>query len=232
MPVRYAIYFAPPADSPLWQKASQWIGRDSAKGMDIPVPETIGVPAERLWGMTVSPRRYGFHATLKAPMWLAEPYEYDDLVAAITRFCARTAPVSAGQLTPRMLGGFLALMPEVQSAELSDFAASCVAGFDALRAPMSASERAKRAQAGLSERQTALLDQYGYPYVMDEFRLHMTLSDRLPEGEHDQMLAAARAWFAPVLAEPVMITHLSVFSEAEPGAPFARVADFPLLDSA
>lgn len=232
MPARYALYYAPPQDSTFWQKASQWIGRDSATGEDLAMPEAIDVPPSRLWAMTQSPRRYGFHATLKAPMWLTPGHDQDDLFTALQRFCGRTAPVPVGRLVPRMLGGFLALMPETQGDALADFAANCVADFDALRAPMTAAERERRLQSGLTPRQTALLDQYGYPYVMDEFRMHMTLSDQLPTAEHAAMLAAAEGWFGPVLADPVTIDQISVFAEAEPGAPFARIADFPLLGSA
>src|SRR5690606_7139404 len=110
---------------------------------------------------------------------------------------------------------------------LQDFAAHVVEDFDPFRAPMSVKERAARA-GGLTERQVELLDAYGYPYVFEEFRFHMTLTDRLGTADAHDIAAAANTWFGPVLDEPVLLDRLSLFHETEAGKPFRRVADFKL----
>lgn len=227
MPARYAIYYAPAAESRLWQLASEWLGRDPAAGEAGAQMVPEGIDAERFATATSSPRRYGFHATLKAPMHLSQSADTDRLLRAAETFAARQKPVEIGHLSVKSLSGFLALMPNKQSAPLGEFAANCVVHFESLRALMSPDERAKRIDTGLTQRQTDLLDQYGYPYVMEEFRYHMTLTGRLVGAELDILMTAAERWFAPALADPVIIDRISVYREQAAGAPFERLADFP-----
>ncbi|MBV9263088.1 MAG: DUF1045 domain-containing protein, partial [Candidatus Eremiobacteraeota bacterium] len=82
-------------------------------------------------------------------------------------------------LDVRAIGEFLALVPTSAPGELHSFAASVVTSFDPFRAPLSAGERQRRLAAGLSEQQIGNLDQWGYPYVLDEFRFHMSLTGKI-----------------------------------------------------
>lgn len=82
--------------------------------------------------------------------------------------------------------------------------------------------------AGLSPRQVELLDRWGYPYVMDQFRMHMTLSDPLNESAGPSMLDGAKKFFAPVLSTSHLLDRICIYEETEPGAPFSRIADFEL----
>jgi putative phosphonate metabolism protein len=226
MTERFAIYFAPSATSNLWERAATWLGRDAADGdlFDGPV---AGIDRDRLLNLTQSANRYGFHATLKAPMALAEDTDEAGLRTALTNFAARHRPVELGRLKLASLHGFLALVIDGENEALQDFAAHVVEDFDPFRAPMTVKDRAARAK-GLSERQLELLDAYGYPYVFEEFRFHMTLTDRLSEADAAEITAAAATWFAPVLEEPVVLDRLSLFVENEAGKPFRRAGDFKL----
>lgn len=226
MTERFAIYFAPSATSNLWERAATWLGRDAADGdlFDGPV---AGIDRDRLLNLTQSANRYGFHATLKAPMVLAAGATEADLRAALIRFVVGHRPVDLGRPRLASLGGFLALLVEDNEA-LQDFAAHVVESFDDFRAPMSAKDRAARAGKNLSERQIELLDAYGYPYVFEEFRFHMTLTDRLVEADAADITRAANTWFAPVLDEAIVLDRLSLFHEPEAGKPFRRIADFKL----
>jgi hypothetical protein len=89
------------------------------------------------------------------------------------------APVTIPSLEVRRLGGFIAVVPTEPSAALADLAAATVAALDPFRAPPSEAELARRRKARLSDRQEALLMKWGYPYVMEEFRFHLTLTGRL-----------------------------------------------------
>lgn len=210
MPIRYSIYFAPARDSALWQAAQAWLSQPD------------------LEALTVSARRYGFHATLRAPMALAG--EYDELEAGLEAFAVEHRPVVLTNLAPRLLEGFLALTTEPQPKALTDFAAEVVTSFEPFRAPLTLAERERRLQAPLSERQIELVDRFGYPYVLEQFQFHMTLTDRLPEERRDDILAAATDWFAKPLSEPVRLDRLVVFEEPEPGAAFRRLdPDFMLM---
>lgn len=227
MPGRYAIYYAPEADGALWQRAATWLGRDAGTGAE-PHAEIPGIEAETRLAVTRSARRYGFHATLKAPMTLAEGGGVHAVEKALAAFARTHEPVPIGRLVLAALDGFLALVPEHQPPELTRFAQAVVEAFEPLRAPLSPAERQRRLQSGLSERQVDLLDRFGYPYVMDEFRFHMTVTDRLGPAETDQVAAAAAEWFRPAIAAPLMLDRLSLFHEPRPDAPFARIADFAL----
>jgi putative phosphonate metabolism protein len=227
MSERFAIYFAPATTSQLWRLAAEWLGRDAASGQTFDA-DLARISRDRLMAVSVSARRYGFHATLKAPMALAEGTSRAELERELLDFALLHQQAPIGRLDVRMLDGFLALVPERQSEALTAFAGDCVAHFDRFRAPMSEAERERRVHSNLSAYQIGLLDHYGYPYVMDQFLFHMTLTDRLGDAVRDAMTGAAQEWFAPVLGQEVVLDRLSLFRQTEPGAPFNRLTDFPL----
>ena len=228
MPERFALYYAPDTESPLWRLAVHWLGRDPAASA-IESPDLPGIDTGYRLRVSESARRYGFHATIKAPMVLAPCRERRDLAAALDGFGARTASTAIGRLVLTFIDGFLALVPAHQSAELTSAAAEVVGEFEPFRAPLAPADRERRIRSGsLTSRQVDLLDAYGYPHVMEEFRFHMTLTDRLPENERDAVMRAATAWFAPALDEDVVFDRIALYREPVAGAPFARVADFRL----
>ena len=73
-----------------------------------------------------------------------------------------------------------------------------------------------------------LLDRYGYPYVEEEFRFHMTLTDRLTDADRPRVEAVLREWLAPVLEQSYDLDRIVLFHETERGEPFRRLNDFPL----
>lgn len=226
MTERYAIYFAPAANHPLWRLGCEWLGRDPAG--DAIRHRPPGIDAPQLDALTISARRYGFHATMKAPMRLAEGTSRAELEEALQAFAMDHHVFEVGLPVLRLIAGFLALVLEPQPHRLTDFAGTCVTFFDRFRAPMTEEDRSTRVGKGLSDRQIALLDQYGYPYVLEEFLFHMTLSDRLPAPWKEPLKDMATDWFAPVLIKPLVIDRLALFHQPQAGAPFVRVADFPL----
>jgi putative phosphonate metabolism protein len=227
MSERYAIYFAPAVGSELWRRAAAWLGRDALTGQMFDAGVGGLDPAHRL-ALTHSARRYGFHATLKAPLALAPGLAARDLDRALRAWAAANPPVDLGRLQLAWLGEFLALVPEAPSAALNDLAGRVVVDFDGFRAPLTATERQRRTAAGLDPRELELLETYGYPYVLDRFLFHMTLTDRLPEADREPFRRAADAFLAPLLDEYVLLDRLVVFHQAEAGAPFARLRDYPL----
>jgi putative phosphonate metabolism protein len=227
MPERYAIYFAPPASSELWRKSAIWLGRDALTDGRIEA-DIAGLDPERRHHLTRSARRYGFHATLKAPMALDGKLSGRDLDRALTAWARARAPVMIGRLTVLSIGGFLALVPTEQSPALTDFAGRVVADFDGFRAALTEAERTRR-RGALSSRQQELLETYGYPYVFEEFRFHMTLTDRIEDAaERAGFAAAIGDFFGFMAGEEVTLDRLVLFREAAPGAPFQRVRDYLL----
>ena len=226
MPERFAIYYAPAADHPLWATAADWLGRDPATGASIDGPLTA-VTREALFERSESARRYGFHATIKAPMLLAEGTSAVDLESALAAFAEEMEPVAIGRLKLALLDGFL------QTRDLTDFAAEVVEAFEPFRAPLTATERDRRVSGGhLSPRQIELIDRFGYPYVLEEFRFHMTLTDRLPEAERDAYMQAAAIHFGPLAEAETVLDRLVLFHEPEAGVPFVRLSEFILTGEA
>jgi putative phosphonate metabolism protein len=207
---RYALYFAPPRGL-LADAAARWLGRDAETGARCTQPTSMLEP------LTLSARRYGFHATLKAPFRLAEGLTKEDLIAAVDVFAATKRPIVLEGLQVASIGGFLALIPEGDTTELNAFAASVVEQFERFRAPMTEAERSRRNPDCLTPRQCELLDAYGYPYVLDEFLFHMTLTDRLNPDQDALLRPLAEKTFAKVIPRPLAIEHLVVFGEAEEG---------------
>jgi putative phosphonate metabolism protein len=192
---RFAIYFVPPAGSDLYRFGAELLGYDCYTGEDLGYPQGAGIGASEWAELTREPRRYGFHATLKAPFRLGAASSEADLIAKLHQFAA--LPRAAVTIAPviQSLGQFIAIVPADTSAQLNRLAADCVTAFDEFRRPLGPQERRRRLAAGLSARQTENLDRWGYPYVFDEFRFHMTLSGPLDAARRDATVALLRACF-------------------------------------
>lgn len=219
--MRYAIYFAPMPGTLFHQQASHWLGRDAHTGETLAQPDIDGL--ERL---TAEPRRYGFHATLKAPFALREGVEPEALMRACVALAASIKAVRV-RLKVDLLDGFLALVPDGDPASLQNLAERCVCDLDGFRKPPSDDELARRRKALLTARQDEHLLRWGYPYVLDEFRFHMTLTERLAPGDAARLMTAASAHFAPVLDEPVLVDGITLFQESAPGTAFLALRHFP-----
>lgn len=212
---RYAIYYAPPAGD-FARRTAEWLGWDVQTGQDMAQPDLPGLPLP-LADLTTDPRKYGFHGTIKAPFRLAEGADAAGLSAAVTALAARLAPVVLPGLALKRLGGFLALVPEGDETELMALAAEVVTGLDAFRAPLTEAEIARRRPERLNPRQRDLLAQWGYPYVLEEFRFHLTLSDKLDEAEGAALAAVAAGYFEGSLPRPFAIGDLCLFGEDAAG---------------
>lgn len=221
---RYAIYYAPPEELALADLGARWLGRDATTGARLDRPAVDGLSPERAEALTESPRFYGFHGTIKAPFTLAAGVSAEDLTAAVDRFAATRAVFPIPPLMVAPLGGFVALVPSAPSNDLMDLASACVETFHAVRAPANAAEVERRRAAGLTPGQQALLERWGYPYVMSEFHFHMTLTGRIEDdGERGAVIEALRRLFAPVTDAPLEVDGLAVFHQPDRETPFRLV---------
>ena len=226
--MRFAIYFTPAADHPLTRAAAGWLGRDAFTGAAIPRTGVAGFTAAELDGFTAEPARYGFHGTVVAPFHLAEGIGETALDRAAAGFAASRQRFVIPRLAIRRIGHFFALVPSDALAAMDDLAAKAVQHFSLLRAPLDDADIARRRPDTLSERQRDYLLRYGYPYVFEEFRFHMTLTGPVPAGEAPRVAAALEAVFRPLLGTPLEVSSLAVFVEAARGAPFTVRGLHPL----
>lgn len=220
---RFAIYWRPDP-GPLADFGARWLGWDPATGQEAEHPN---VPLD-VAGITATPRKYGLHGTIKPPMRLADGYDPDDLIPALDALAAKLAPVQMPGLVLSRLGGFLALVPEGDSAPLATLAGQVVRALDPFRAPAGQAELTRRRAAGLTPAQEQNLTRWGYPYVMEEFRFHVTLTGRLTEDD----ARVAQAVLAPMLAliklRPFRVGALTLLGEDGAGR-FHDLHTAPLL---
>lgn len=226
--MRYALYFSPAADHPLTKTASRWLGRDAFTGEAFSTPEVDGLSPEEVHALTADPRRYAFHATLKAPFELAEGKTEAELVAAFEQFAATTQAFDIPNVIVGQLGRFFALVPDQVYPELQAFAARIVEDFEPFRAPLSDADIARRKPDTLSPEHRANLMRWGYPHVMDEFRFHMTLSGQVPPEQAPAMRAALEPRFAEFTHKPLSIDGIALFVEPARGADFIAHRWLPL----
>lgn len=227
MSERYAIYYAPATTDALWRKASQWLGRDCHQKGELAQPSINGMTPVDQHNFTSSPRRYGFHATIKAPFRLATTSSVDALRRELRAFANVQRPIEIGTLKLHQIGKFMAMVPTHQSEELTKFAQKVVRHFDRYRAPLSPEKRQQRIASGLSERQIELLDQWGYPFVSEQFKMHLTLTGQVDELAGKLLFEAAQHWFEDELERTYIFDNLALYHEPESGAPFVRQEDFP-----
>jgi putative phosphonate metabolism protein len=220
---RLALYWAPTRDDPLHRLGSAWLGRDAESGAPLPQPS---LPDLDIAELTAAPRGYGLHATLKPPFRLA--VSWVEAVRAAEALANRIAPFDLPPLAVQDLDGFLALREAAPCPPLHALADACVEALDPCRVPPAEAEIERRRKSGLTPRQAALLERFGYPYVKEEWRFHVTLTRRLTAAEKSVVLPAVTAHLGEVPARPRRVTELSLFTQAKAGAPFLIAERLPL----
>ncbi len=225
---RYAIYFVPAADSDITRFGAATLGYDAFSGHLLPFADGLTATFADWHDLTRDPRKYGFHGTLKAPFSLTSGVDEADLVTACAEFCtsAREIPL----ITPvvRGIGDFIAIVPEQPSPALNRLAQDCVEVFDRFRAPLTAADRARRNPERLTPRQVAQLDRWGYPYVLDDFRFHMTLSGRIPVERREAVLTMLRERFAALDQSALAIDRIAVFRQGDAQSSFRIISHYEL----
>ncbi len=210
---RYAIYHAAARGGVIDRFGTDLLGYDAWTGKDLPFPDDVVQTVPDWRDLTQDPRKYGFHATLKAPMALADGKTEAELLAACESFAATPRPVPVIIPVVNSISGFLAVVAAEPSAELERLAADCVSAFDKFRAPLAPEDRARRNPAKLTPRQRDYLDRWGYPYVMEEFRFHLTLTGRLVSERHEPVLAMLRERFAAIGLARLAIDAIALFRQ-------------------
>lgn len=220
MSPRYALYLAPDEKSAWGAFGAEWLGRCAITGERKPRVPIEGVAAERLARLIAQPARYGFHATLKAPFRLKPDAVAGTLIAKLDQFCSEHSVFALPGLAPARLGDFIALVPAGTDTRADNVAAGCVTHFDALRAPLGADDLARRRRPGLTPRDEEHLARWGYPYVLDRFRLHFSLTGNLKAEDAPLAEPILRAAAQRIPAEPLVFDSIRIFREACQGADF------------
>jgi len=222
---RYAIYYVSAPGSDLDRFGAHLLGYDAFSGDELPFPDGV-TPDWR--DLTQDPRKYGFHATLKAPMVLAQGESEADLLAACEAFAAASRKIPVITPVVDSISSFIAVVPAEPSTDLEQLAADCTRDFDSFRAPLTAQDRARRNPSALTPRQCEYLDRWGYPYVMEDFRFHMTLTGRLDARRREPVLAMLRTRFSAIGLATLAVDRIAIFRQEENALRFHIVEHWKL----
>ncbi|MCJ2165280.1 MULTISPECIES: DUF1045 domain-containing protein [unclassified Pseudodesulfovibrio] len=219
MPERYAVYYAPEQGSELERFGAAWLGRNP-DGKPVAQPSPPGLDHEALSDLTATPRHYGFHGTLVPPMALGGGCTRQEFIGYIEALARTQEPFEMAPLSVRPIGSFLALVPEDQ-AGLAHLAEAALRALHPFRAPpLSAEKKARRAK-GLTGNQERLLEMWGYPYVLEEFRFHVTLTGHVEEeARRAELFDIVTRYAIGVTGRPWPVRELCVFHQHDRQAPF------------
>jgi len=217
---RYALFLAPLPGDALDVEAARWLGRDVYVDTEPRQTGGDGIGADEQAELTATARRYGFHGTMKAPFPLADGAHETDLVNAFNAYCLTVPAMPAPRLRLGNLDGFFALVPDGPAPAIDALARDLVATFDRFRAPLSEADIARRNPDRLAPNERANLQRWGYPYVMEAFRFHMTLTHRVREPDQARVEAALASRFGHIVRVPLTGLALALFVERAPGALF------------
>ena len=215
--MRIAIYWTPGKPSPLDKAASDWLKEEDNK-----IP---GIPKEEVQRLLLAPNHYGFHATIKPPFRLKSEYALEDVAQELTLFIAekQNRPFTLPRFDVARIGQFICLKPQDESSRLQKFAAETLRRFDHFRKPADEDEITRRRASGLTARQDQLLLKWGYPYVLDEFIFHLTLTGNIQNPNHFKLLnhELLKRFSSKVKFPPCIFDSLSLFIQHD-GKPFTE----------
>ncbi|CAN7417398.1 DUF1045 domain-containing protein [Rhizobium sp. LjRoot98] len=226
--MRYAFYISPDENAPLTAAAERWLGANPFTSEIHELKPAGDFSAAELTALTADPRRYGFHGTLKAPFLLAPGKTEAQLLEDFQAFSEKCPPFDIPEMMLGQLGPFFALVPAADCPELQALADETVRYFSPFRAPLSDADIARRKPETLGSVMRSNLLEWGYPYVFESFRFHMTLTGAVPVERQGAMRALLEEAFAPFIGKPLAVTTLALFTEPERGAPFTVHSLLPL----
>ena len=218
---RYAIYFAPQPDSEWWNAGSHWLGRCSNRQLALSQTCPALIAPEKFSQLTSAPRRYGWHATMKAPFALQADASFTQLQDALLMICSQFKSFRLPKLHVSRLDDFLALTPAGDVTDICKVERACVTQLHSLSAPLPPDELLRRRTAGLSLAKDSMLLRWGYPHVLEHFRFHLSLTGPLrdcSELQIQSILQCARDQFESL--PDCMFDSLAIFAEPERGADF------------
>lgn len=226
---RYAVYCAPPQGSALECVCAALLGRCARTQRILGQPNLPGIAPARLAELTASPRHYGLHGTLKPPFFLTQRTTERDLLDAVDTLAASREAFLLPPLKLETIGSFLALTPSAPCPELEELARACVVNLDGFRLPPGAEELARRRKSGLTPEQDRLLMRWGYPYVLEEFRFHLTLTGRIEDpSERGLAHTGISTLLAPFANHCVPVEEITVFRQDDPDTAFMVMRSFAL----
>ena len=225
---RYAIYFTPQPGTALAAFGRSWFGRAN-DGITLQAFSDAGLSGTSFAKIAAAPGRYtGLHALFRAPFALRDGMGPEALKSRLTTFAARRKPVETGPLTLSRAGRFLVLRPVEATPALEWLAAQCVGAFEDFAAPPSDTERMEHASPHLSDYQRLLLESFGDPFVLSEYRFAITLTGPLDAAHLERVAQALWPVLEEICASGVTVDGLSLFGDPGGRTPMRLVGRYRL----
>jgi hypothetical protein len=225
---RYAIYFTPQPGTALAAFGRSWFGRAN-DGITLQAFSDAGLSGTSFAKIAAAPGRYtGLHALFRAPFALRDGMGPEALKSRLTTFAARRKPVETGPLTLSRAGRFLVLRPVEATPALEWLAAQCVGAFEDFAAPPSDTERMEHASPHLSDYQRLLLESFGDPFVLSEYRFAITLTGPLDAAHLERVAQALWPVLEEICASGVTVDGLSLFGDSGGRTPMRLVGRYRL----
>lgn len=201
---RYAIYYIPEMDAEFYKSGTKWLGWDVFTGKKI---------VNNKDHITKNARRYGFHGTLYPPFELKSKINFNDFEKSVDQFAKNKKAFDMGKGKITNLDQFIAICFNESEKKLKFFAADCIKYFHKYRKYPSQNELEKRRKIGLTKRQEKNLVEWGYPFVMEEFKFHMTLTGHLQDNEKKLIESKLKKIFISSFNNPIKFNSICLLGE-------------------
>jgi len=220
---RYAVFYTPKPGTALAAFGRSWFGRAN-DGVTLQAFSDAGLSGTSFARLASASRRYpGLHAPVRAAFTPRDGIGLDAIRTRLINFARRRKPLPTGPLTLSRSGRFLVLRPVEPTPGLEWLAAQCVASFEDFAAPPSDTEREEHANPNLSDHQRLLLESYGDPNVLSEYRFSITLTGPLDTAHLERVTQALWPLLEEICASGVTVDALSLFGDSDGRAPMRLI---------
>ena len=182
---RVAIYFLPKKNSSLENFGKNLLGRDINKKKKISLTRRQKYFINRgftyfdeLKDYCEQPAKYGFHATLKAPFRLKRNVKTKNFYDVISHIAAQHSRFKIKGLKIVYSKKFTLITSRKPNKLLINLENDLVKHLDTFRAELNKTEIKKRIPDSLTFKQNKYLKEWGYPFVLDQYKFHMTLMNQ------------------------------------------------------
>jgi hypothetical protein len=225
---RYAIYYTPQPGTALAAFGRSWFGRAN-DGVTLQAFSDAGLSSTSFAKLAVAPGRYtGLHALFRSPFAPREGIGLDAIKTRLINFADRRKALETGPLTLSRSGRSLVLRPVEPTPALDWLATQCVATFEDFAVPPGDAEREEYASPNLSDYQRLLLESFGDPYVLSEYRFSITLTGPLDAAHLERVAQALWPVLEEICASGVTVDGLSLFGEGGDRSPMRLIGRYRL----
>ncbi len=231
---RYAIYYAPPKESNLEEFGRYWFGWDPLNAKLINNKQRInylnGFGIKNLKNIdknVLIAKKYGFHGTLIPPFKLNKNYSTNLLFKKTEDIAKKFKKFKFYKFKLKKINNFYAFVQNKKNNNINKLSNRLVRELFKFRSPLTKKEIDRRNPSKLSKFQLNILYKWGYPYLMSEFKFHMTLASEVTGNKLYSELKKIENNKEIILNEINNFDKIYIFGENQKGM-FENLENFSL----